>query len=47
MIEKDINCIQMIGKMEAEIIIPVENRGLYNVIFAGEFKSLEKNIEVK
>jgi len=46
-IEKNINCIQMIGKMEAEIIIPVENKGAYKVVFPGEFKSLEKNIEVK
>jgi len=46
-IDKTVNCISVIGKMEAEIKIEVPKTGKYKLVFVGKSKKLEKDIEMK
>ncbi|KAA3610769.1 MAG: hypothetical protein D8M58_21245 [Calditrichaeota bacterium] len=45
--DKSVNCISVIGKMEAEFTLIVPKTGAYKVVFKGKTKNLEKYIEVK
>jgi hypothetical protein len=45
-IDKNVNCISLLGKMEAEVTIPVTKPGKYNLIFEGQSKNKEISVEV-
>ncbi len=46
-IEKNVNCISIIGKMESEIKIPVSKPGSYRLIFVGKTKNHEMSVDIK
>ncbi len=46
-IEKNVNCISIIGKMESEIKIPVSKPGSYRLIFVGKTKNHEISVDIK
>ena len=45
--EKDVNCIQIIGRMTAEFKIKIPSPGKYTCTFRGETKSKTMEIETK
>ncbi len=46
-IEKNVNCISVIGTMETEIKIKVPKADIYKIIFLGKTKNLVKYVGVK
>jgi hypothetical protein len=46
-IDKNVNCISIIGKMEAVIKVPVSGVGVYKIIFVGKTKNHEISVNVK
>jgi hypothetical protein len=46
-IDKNVNCISVLGKMEAEIKIPVTKAGRYELVFVGQSKNKEIIVYVR